>query len=138
MTRTQTEYAQFLRHNNRAILITRRADGGLQSSPVRVLVDAADRIVLSTCAGRAKARNLRRDSRAALCVIADNWFGPWIQLEGMAEVIGLPEAMPLLEDFYRLREGKEHEDWEAYRDTMRAEDRVLVRIVPSRVTPAPH
>jgi PPOX class probable F420-dependent enzyme len=127
---------QFVQENNRAILVTRRRDDRLQASPIRGLLDDEGRIIISTRAVTAKARNLRRDPRATLCFIVDKWAGPWLNVEGTAEVIGLPEAMPLLEDFYRRREGADHPNWDEYRQLMETEGRVLVRIrIDAAITP---
>lgn len=125
----------FLRQHHRAVLVTRRADGGLQTSPVAAAVDDAERVVVSTRAPSAKARNLARDPRAALCVVTDGWYGPWVHVEGTAEIVRLPAALPLLEDYYRRVAG-EHPDWEDYRRAMRAEERVLLRIAPTRAAGA--
>lgn len=122
----------FLAVHHRAVLITRRRDGGLQSSPVAAGLDAAGRVVVSTPSRTAKARNARRDARVSLCVVADSWFGPWLHVDAEAEVVGLPEALTLLEDYYRSISG-EHPDWEEYRGAMRAEDRVLLRLTLTRV-----
>ena len=118
----------YLATHSHAVLVTRRADGGLQSSPVLTTVDAQGRAVVSTRTGSAKERNLTRDPRAALCVFPDGFYGPWVHIDGDAEVVRLPDALPLLEDYYRRVAG-EHADWADYRRAMVAEDRVLVRIV---------
>ncbi|MBQ6644439.1 MAG: PPOX class F420-dependent oxidoreductase [Saccharopolyspora sp.] len=125
----------FVREHHRAVLGTLRGDGTPQLSPVLAAVDDAGRIVVSTRAATAKVHNLVRDPRAWLCVLPDEFFGDWIQVDGTAEVVRLPEAMPLLEDYFRRVSG-EHDDWEDYRRAMREEDRVLLRIEPSRVGPA--
>jgi hypothetical protein len=67
-------------------------------------------------------------------VLPDEFFGRWLQLEGRAEIVSLPEAMPLLEDYYRGISG-EHPDWDEYREAMRSERRVLVRVVLERAGP---
>ena len=48
----------FLRARSRALLTTRRTDGGPQLSPVAAGVDAEGRIVVSTYPSRAKVRNV--------------------------------------------------------------------------------
>lgn len=121
----------FVAEHHRAVLVTRRRDGGLQSSPVAAGVDPVGRVVVSTPSGTAKARNLRRDHRASLCVLPDGWFGPWLHADAEAEVVGLPAALPLLEDYYRSISG-EHPDWAAFREAMLAEDRVLLRLSLTR------
>lgn len=118
---------QFLTIHHRAVLSTRRRDGRLQLSPVTVGVDAAGRAIVSSRETAYKTRNLRRDPRASLCVFDDAFFGPWVQIDGTAEVISLPDAMELLVDYYRRVAG-EHPDWAEYRRAMERERRVLLRI----------
>lgn len=118
---------EFLAEHHRAVLITRKADGSPQSSPVSAGVDADGRAVISSRAMLAKVRNLRRDPRASLCVVTDAWFGPWLQVDGRAEIVELPEALELLVEVYRRIRG-EHPDWEDYRRAMVSEQRVLIRI----------
>ena len=125
---------EFLRANHRAVLATVRADGRPQLSPVTAAVDDAGRVLISTRETAVKARNLRRDPRASLCVFTDGFFGPWVQVEGDAEVISLPGAMDELVAYYRLVAG-EHPDWDDYRAAMVAERRCLLRIEITRAGP---
>ena len=118
---------QFLATHRRAVLATRRRDGRPQLSPVSVGVDAAGRAIISSRETAYKTRNLRRDPRASLCVFDDGFFGPWVQIDGTAEVLSLPGAMDLLVDYYRRVAG-EHPDWAEYRRAMERERRVLLRI----------
>lgn len=129
-----SEATEFLKAHHRAVLATFRADGRPQLSPVTCAVDDEQRILVSTREGALKTRNLRRDPRASLCVFTDGFFGPWIQAEGEAEVISLPDAMDLLVDYYRRVAG-EHSDWDDYRSAMVRDRRVIVRIGVSRVGP---
>ena len=126
--------AIFIAANPRAVLATTRADGRPQLSPVVVAVDDAGRLLISTRETAIKARNLARDDRASLCVMNDRFFGEWVQAEGRAELIHLPEALPLLEDYYRRISG-EHPDWEEYRAAMRRDKRLIVRITIDRAGP---
>ena len=124
----------FIAANPRAILATARSDGRAQLSPVVAAVDADGRVLISTRETAIKARNLARDPRASLCVINDGFFGEWVQAEGDAELIHLPEALPLLEDYYRRISG-DHPDWEDYRAAMRRDKRLIVRITIDRAGP---
>jgi len=124
----------FLSSHPRAVLATTRADGRPQLSPVVVAVDDEGRVLVSTRETAIKAKNLARDPRVALCGISDGFFGEWIQAEGNAELIHLPEAMPILEDYYRRISG-EHQDWEDYRAAMRRDKRLIVRITVDRAGP---
>lgn len=125
----------FVREHHRAVLSTVRADGTPQLSPVLASVDDAGRVLVSTSEGSAKVRNLRRDRRAWVCVLPDEFFGEWIQVEGAVEIVEQPAALPLLEDYYRGISG-EHEDWAAYREAMARERRVLLRIELTRAGPS--
>jgi len=126
--------ATFIASHPRAILATTRSDGRPQLSPVVVAVDADGRLLISTRETAIKAKNLARDPRASLCVINDGFFGEWVQAEGNAELIHLPEALPLLEDYYRRISG-EHPDWEDYRAAMRRDRRLIARITIDRAGP---
>ncbi|RZU48615.1 PPOX class probable F420-dependent enzyme [Krasilnikovia cinnamomea] len=129
-TNTSADRAQlleFLRPRHRAILITTRRDGRPQSSPNTCGVDADGRVVISTYPERAKVANIRRDPRVSLCVLSDEWNGPWVHLDGTAEVLDLPEALEPLVEYFRCISG-EHPDWDEYRDAMRAQGKSLIRI----------
>jgi PPOX class probable F420-dependent enzyme len=76
------EAREFVASNHRAVLITRRRGGGLQTSPVLVGVDDEGKVVISTREGAYKTCNLRRDPTVVLCVLSDSFFGRWIQIEG--------------------------------------------------------
>jgi PPOX class probable F420-dependent enzyme len=129
-----TRAVSFLSSHPRAVLATTRADGRPQLSPVVVAVDDDGRALISTRETAIKAKNLARDPRAYLCVLSDTFFGEWIQAEGSAELIYLPDAMPILEDYYRRLSG-EHPDWSDYREAMRRERRLIVRMTISRAGP---
>ncbi len=123
----------FLAAHHRAVLITRRQDGSPQSSPVTAGVDAEGRAVVSSRRMLAKVRNLRRDPRTSLCVVTDAWFGPWLQADGLAEIVELPGALEPLVDVYRRIRG-EHPDWAEYREAMVREERVVIRITLERAS----
>jgi PPOX class probable F420-dependent enzyme len=125
---------EFLRHNHRAVLLTRRRDGSPQMSPVACAVDATGRAVVSTTGASAKARNAGREPGVSLCVFGEGFFGEWMQIDGTAEVIGLPEAMEGLIEYYRAV-GGEHPDWDEYRQAMETEGRVLLAISIERAGP---
>ncbi|GAA4856339.1 PPOX class F420-dependent oxidoreductase [Saccharopolyspora rosea] len=130
------EALEYVERNHRAVLSTLRRDGTPQLTPVLVTGDGAGHAVVSTTAGSAKVGNLRRDPRAWLCVLPDQFFGRWIQVAADVDVVELPDAMPLLEDYYRRISG-EHEDWDAYRRAMREEHRVALLLRPTRAVASP-
>jgi PPOX class probable F420-dependent enzyme len=125
---------EFVRTNHRAVMLTYRADGRPQMSPIVCNVDAGGRVVVSTRETALKAKNLRRDPRVSLCVVNDGFYGDWIQVDGSAEIVPLPEAMEPLVDYYRSISG-EHPDWDEYRNAMERERRVIVRITVERAGP---
>lgn len=125
----------FLEANHRAVMVTRRKDGGWQTSPVTVGVDGEGRAIVSSRETAYKVRNLRRDNQTALCVMNDRFFGKWMQVEGTVEIVSLPESLELLVDYYRRISG-EHPDWDEYRDAMKAQRRVLLRMSIERVGPS--
>jgi PPOX class probable F420-dependent enzyme len=124
----------YVADNHRAVLATQRADGTPQMSPVTVSIDGAGFIVISSRQTAYKVRNLRRNPEAFVCVIPDTFFGRWIQIEGRATIVDLPEAMEPLVEYYRSVSG-EHPDWDDYRAAMERDRRVLIRIEPTRAGP---
>lgn len=124
----------FLEDHHRAVLVTHRADGRPQTSPIVCALDGDGRVMISTREPAMKARNLRRDPRCSLCVIQDGFFGDWIQVDGEAEIVPLPEAMPLLEAVYRSVAG-DHPDWDEFRADMERQRRVVVRITITAAGP---
>ncbi len=93
---------EFIRRHHRAILATRRSDGTAQLSPVLAGIDEAGMVEISSNEGKAKVVNLRRDPRAAVLVMTEKFFERrWIQVDGTAEVIPLPEAAAALVAYER-------------------------------------
>lgn len=125
---------EFVRPRHRFLLATTRRDGRPQLSPVSGGVDPDGRLVVSSYPGRAKAVNAERDGRVSVCVLSDEWNGPWVQVDGDAEVLHMPEAEDALVDYFRCISG-EHPDWEEYRAAMRLQDKSLIRITPTRWGP---
>ncbi|HKY67791.1 MAG TPA: TIGR03618 family F420-dependent PPOX class oxidoreductase, partial [Acidimicrobiales bacterium] len=105
-----------------------------QTSPVTASVDDEGRIVLSTRETARKVKNLERRPDAALCGLSDDFFGPWVHVDGQVEIVHLPEAMDLLVDYYRSVRG-EHPDWDDYRAAMQADRRVILRMTVERAGP---
>ncbi|MCE2530849.1 MAG: PPOX class F420-dependent oxidoreductase [Acidimicrobiia bacterium] len=124
----------FVTTNHRGILLTHRSDGGPQMSPIVAGVDSDGCIVVSSRETAYKVKNLLRDPRASVCMFTDGFYGGWVQIDGVAEIISLPGAMDGLIDYYRQLSG-EHPDWDEYRAAMREERRVLIRISPERAGP---
>jgi PPOX class probable F420-dependent enzyme len=128
------ELLDFVRPRHQFILITRRADGAPQSSPVTGGVDEDGRLVMSTYPERAKVANLRRDPRCSVLVLSEDFNGAWVQLDGSAEVIDTPDSVEPLVDYFRAIRG-EHPDWDEYRQAMLDQGKSLIRITPTRWGP---
>ena len=128
------ELLDFVRPRHRALLLTRRADGSPQASPLTCGVDDSGRIVVSTYPERAKTRNAKRDSRVSVIVLSDDWDGPWVQVDGTAEVIDSPESVEPLVEYFRNISG-EHPDWDEYRAAMVKQGKSIIRVTPERWGP---
>jgi PPOX class probable F420-dependent enzyme len=133
---SRDELLDFVRTRHHLVLVTTRQDGRPQLSPVTGGVDGAGRIVVSTYPDRAKATNLRRDPRASVLVLSEEWNDAWVQVDGTAEVLDMPgrEAEDGLVEYYRCISG-EHPDWDDYRAAMRRQGKSLLRITPDRWGP---
>jgi PPOX class probable F420-dependent enzyme len=125
---------EFLRPRHHMILLTWRRDGGVQGSPVTTGVDDDGRIVVATYPERAKAANVARRPRASVIVLSEEFNGPWVQVDGDAELITLPDAVEPLVDYFRTISG-EHSDWAEYRQAMVDQGKALIRITPTRWGP---
>ena len=131
---TRDELLEFVRPRHHAIIITARSDGSAQASPVTCGVDEAGHIVVSTYPSRAKTRNARRDPHVSIVVLSDDFGGPWVQIDGDAEVMGMPAAVEPLVSYYRAIAG-EHPDWAEYRAAMVRQGKSLLRVTPRRWGP---
>ena len=132
---TRDELLDFIRPRHHAIVITARAGGQPQASPVTCGVDAEGRIVIATYPERAKTRNARRDpGHVSVMFLSDDFGGPWVQVDGTAEVLDVPEATDALVDYFRSISG-EHPDWAEYREAMVKQGKSLLRVTPVRWGP---
>ena len=125
---------EFLRPRHHMILLTWRRDGGVQGSPVTAGVDGEGRIVVATYPERAKSTNVARRPRASVIVLSEEFNGPWVQVDGDAELITLPDAVEPLVDYFRAISG-EHPDWAEYRQAMVDQGKALIRMTPTRWGP---
>ena len=98
-------------------------------------MDEGGYAVISSRQTAYKVKNLRRDPRGYLCVFPDSFFGGrWLQIDGTAVIIDLPDAMEPLVEYYRRISG-EHPDWAGYRAAMVRDRRVLIRVEITRAGP---
>lgn len=116
--------------------MTRRRDGGVQSSPMALLGgqgNGTGDVLFATRATTAKIKNLKRDPYTAVCIITDKFIGPWMHVEGEADITYLPEALPELVDFYGRRGTMGDTASAEFAQRMRDENRCLVRVRVTRV-----
>lgn len=134
----------FTRTTSRSVLTTIRGSGRPQLSNVFHAVGSDDVIRISVTSSRAKYRNLVREPWAALHVTRDDFFA-YAVLEcdvELAPVVTDTDGASAAEhvEHYRAIVG-EHDDWDAYRASLVAEERSLVRLTPTRaygmLTPPP-
>ena len=90
--------------------------------------------MISSYPSRAKTRNAEKDARTSVLVLSDDWDGPWVQVDGDAEILHMPAAGDGLVDYYRCIAG-EHPDWDDYRAAMTLQNKSLIRITPTRWGP---
>ncbi|MFB9908330.1 PPOX class F420-dependent oxidoreductase [Allokutzneria oryzae] len=126
-TPSRAELLDFLRSRHNGVLITTRRDGRPQVSPVSCGLSTGGELVVSTYPERAKARNAERDPRVTMCVLSDDWNGAYVQVNGTAEVLHLPEALEPLVEYFRCISG-EHPNWDEYREAMTRQGKCLIRI----------
>jgi PPOX class probable F420-dependent enzyme len=92
-TNTTVELAElldFARPRHRMLLATSRRDGRPQIFTGVWWCGRPGRIVISTYPARAKTRTAERDPRVSVLVLSDDWNGPWVQIDGNAEVLHMP------------------------------------------------
>ncbi len=125
---------EFLKTRHNGLVITTRADGVPQASPVTCGVDEQGRIVVSTYPQRAKARNARRNPNVSIVVLSDAFGDAWVQVNGTAELIDAAADVEPLVEYFRCIAG-EHSDWDEYRAAMIKQGKTLLRITPESWSP---
>lgn len=133
-TASREEVLEFARARHHHVLMTTRSDGSVQASPVTAGVDPQGRVVIASYPERAKSRNARRTGTASVLVLSDDFDGAWVQIDGDAEVLDVPEAVEPLVEYFRCIAG-EHSDWDDYRRAMIDQGKCLIRITPTRWSP---
>ncbi|HEX4427785.1 MAG TPA: PPOX class F420-dependent oxidoreductase [Frankiaceae bacterium] len=131
---SRDQMLEFVRARHHCLLLTTRADGSPQLSPVTCGVDAEGQLVISTYPERAKAVNARRNPTVSACILSDDFGGAWIQLDGVAEVLDMPDALEGLVEYFRSISG-EHPDWDDYREAMKRQGKSLLRMTIERWGP---
>jgi PPOX class probable F420-dependent enzyme len=127
------EVQKFVAENHRGVLVARKRDGWPQLTLVTPAVDAEGRVIVHSRAAAHKVKNIRREPRVSMLVMGEQFSGSrYVQLHGTAEVVAQPEAMDLLVYWHRQVRG-EHPNWQEYRDKMKEEQQVVIRIKIEKV-----
>jgi PPOX class probable F420-dependent enzyme len=130
---TNDEALDFIRKSTRAVLATIKRDGRPQMSHVSYTLDDDGLIKIMVSKSLAKTQNLKRDPRATLSVLADNWY-QYVVVEGTCTVIE-DDAVPLLRHVYERILGKPHPDWADFDAAMIRDGRAVLAITVDRIYP---
>jgi PPOX class probable F420-dependent enzyme len=130
----RSELEDFIRPLHQGVLLTTRRDDRPQASLVTMGIDVEGRIVVSSYPERAKVHNIRRNPLASMVVMSDDFGDEWVQVDGAAEVIDLPDAVEPLVEYFRVISG-EHPDWDEYRQAMVDQGKCLIRLTIDRWGP---
>jgi len=130
-----TEAIKFIRDRKQGVLVTLRSNGRPQLSNILYVMGDEGMIRISVTDDRAKTKNLRRDSRASLYVLGDNFF-QYVVVEGDAELTPVAAdphdaTVDALVDYYKAAIG-EHPDWDDYRASMVNDKRLIITLRPER------
>lgn len=126
--------AEHLAGRHRWVLATTRRDGRPQMSLVTGGMIADGRLAVSTYPSRAKAKNARRNPAVSVAVMGEEFDDAWVQIDGEAEVLDLPEAGDAFVAYYRSISG-EHSDWDEYRQAMEDQGKCIILVTPTRWSP---
>jgi PPOX class probable F420-dependent enzyme len=126
--------AEFMADKRRLVLSTTRADGRPQMSLVSGGMTDDGRILVSSYPMRAKVANARRNPNVSVLAMGDEFNDEWVQIDGDATVVDMPDAVEPLVEYYRCLSG-EHPDWDEYRQAMRDQGKSVIIIEPTRWGP---
>jgi PPOX class probable F420-dependent enzyme len=129
------EAEEFLKHNHQGVLVARKRDGSLQMTLVSPVIDGQGRVILTARERTYKVKNIRRNPQISQLVFGDRFHGSnYIQIDGRAEIVRHPEAMDIVIDWYRQLNG-EHPKWDEYKEKVKAEGRIAMRVTIEKVGP---
>jgi PPOX class probable F420-dependent enzyme len=121
----------FVRERHQGVVTTIRSSGRPQLSNIVYALGDDDVVRISVTDSRAKTKNLRRDPRASLYVVGDD-FWSYVVLDATAELTPVTadpadKTVDELVALYRAVAG-EHPDWDEFRRDMVADGRLVVRL----------
>lgn len=128
------ELGRFVAGKHRWVLSTMRSDGRPQMSLVTGGMMADGRLAIASYPERAKVANVRRDNRGSVLVMGDQFNDEWVQIDGDASVVDMPEAADVLVEYFRSIRG-EHSDWDEYRAAMSEQGKCAIVLAPTRWSP---
>ncbi len=128
-----TDALDFIRDRKQGVLVTIRSNGRPQLSNILFLSGDDGVVRISVTDDRAKTKNLRRDPRASLYVLGDNFY-QYVVVEAQAELMPVAAdphdaTVEALVAYYRGANG-EHPDWDDYRASMVNDKRLIVHAAP--------
>ena len=119
---------------HRWVLATTRADGRPQLSLVTGGMTADGRLAIASYPERAKVNNARRNPHVSVLVMGPEFNSEWVQIDGEATVLDMPEAADGLVEYFRCISG-EHPDWDEYRQAMADQGKSVILVDPTRWGP---
>ena len=130
----RADLAEHLAGRHRWVLATTRSDGRPQMSLVSGGMIADGRLAIATYPQRAKAKNARRNTHVSVAVMGEEFDDAWVQIDGDAEVLDMPEAADAFVEYFRSISG-EHPDWDEYRQAMVDQGKCIILVTPTRWSP---
>jgi PPOX class probable F420-dependent enzyme len=88
-----SERREFVRTHRTCVFGYNRSDDGPAMSVVYYVPTEDDELLVSTMAGRAKARAVVRDSHISLCILDERWPFAYLQVYAEAEVSTEPDLV---------------------------------------------
>jgi PPOX class probable F420-dependent enzyme len=130
-----TDALAFARDRRQGVLATIRKNGRPQLSNIMFVPGERGSLMISVTDDRAKTKNLRRDPRASLYVLGDN-FWRYVVIDAVAELSPVAtnphdDTVEALIAYYRAGQG-EHPDWDEYRAAMVSDRRLVLTLRPER------
>jgi PPOX class probable F420-dependent enzyme len=126
---------EFLKNHHHGVLVARKKEGSLQMTLVSPVLGSDGKIIITARDTTYKVKNIRRNPQVSLLVYGDRFHGSeYIQIDGTAEVVCHPEAMPIVLDWHRQIRG-DPDNWDTIRKKTLAEGRIAIRLTIEKVGP---
>ncbi|MBG7604998.1 MAG: PPOX class F420-dependent oxidoreductase [Actinobacteria bacterium] len=125
---------RFVADKHHWVMSTTRADGRPQMSLVTGGMTPSGQLAVSTYPERVKAKNARRNPNVSIGVMGADFGSEWIQIDGTAQVLDMPEATEAFIEYYRCISG-EHPNWDDYVQAMHDQGKCMIVIEPTRWSP---